>query len=96
MFYPNKILHCLNLFTIYADLFIYFTIWLSVLLQHFDLLFDTDILEEHAVPHQHDPSPQKSGESMFCGDITSCTLPNNNCTTTATTKGRNVTAIIIR
>jgi hypothetical protein len=75
MFCPSKMLHSFNLFAVHTELFIYFTIWLSVLLQRFDLLFDTDILEEHAVPHQYGPSPQKSGESMFCRGITSCTLP---------------------
>jgi len=40
-------LHCFHLFTAHIDLFIYFTFRLSVLLQHFHLLYIHDTVHRN-------------------------------------------------
>jgi hypothetical protein len=89
-------LHCLRLFTVHIDLFMCFTIWLSVLLQNIDLLFDTDILEERAALISMVQVPRSLEKACSTETLRHAHFQDSNCITTATTKGRNITAVIIR
>ena len=85
-----------ELVIIEIDLFIYFTIWLYVLLQHFELLSDTDILDEHAAPVCIVQVPRSLAKTCSAETLGHAHFQDSNCITTAKAKGRNVTAIIIR
>jgi hypothetical protein len=96
MFCPTKMLHCLHLSAGLIDLFIYFTIWPSVLLQHFDLLFDTDILEEHIAPIIMVQVPRSLEKACSAETLRHAHFQDSKFITIAKTKNRNGTTIIIR
>jgi hypothetical protein len=77
-------------------LFIYFTIWLSVLFQYCYLLFDTGTLKEHAAPICMAQISRSLEEAGLVGTLRHTHFQNSRYITTAKTKGKNVTAIIIR
>jgi hypothetical protein len=89
-------LHCLHLSTGPIDLFIHFKIWRSVLLKHFDLLFDTDILEEHTAPICMVQVPRSLEKACSAETLRHAHFQDSKFITVAKTKSRNGTAIITR